>query len=98
MKVPVPSIRSIMTPHPGRDWFVALLIVVLIGLGLAGVALYYFIGLESGAIASEGVGATTPTPSVSRADLEKVLTLYKTRALNYQSGNIRTPNVSDPAK
>lgn len=90
--------RSLGRPYPLRDWYIVLGATAILGVWLVFVAIHFFFGIRSGSIISAGSTENVPTPSVSREALTKVVSKYETRLLNYESGNIRTPETPDPSR
>lgn len=81
-------LRSLTRPAPARDWLIAVLLALLTGLGMIAVAIYFYFGLETGAIIVPKAPERVSPPAVSREALKQVLDAYHIRALNYQSGNV----------
>ncbi len=77
---------SFTHPDAARDWFAVLLLAAFTLLGLTLYASYLFFGIESGSIFNPPSPVSLGTPSVSRTDLETVLTLYRARQTNYNAG------------
>ena len=91
-------LRSLVNPYPLRDWYIAIgLSFVVLGI-LIGVSVYFFFGIRSGDIVGSLDPEFFPTPNVSREKLEEVVSVYETRRVNYEAGNVRTPDVSDPSR
>jgi len=90
--------RSFTKPHPLRDWYAVLIGTMFITLALIGGAVNFFLAIRSGNITAPAAAELKPTPNVSRQALESVVSLYETRLLNYESGNVRTPKTSDPSR
>ena len=88
--------HALVRPSPARDWTITLAVLLLLALVLAGVGTFYFIGIRSGAIIVPQVAEQPPMPGVSRDAMSVVIKVYEERALNYESGNIRAPQVVDP--
>jgi hypothetical protein len=74
-------------PVPSRDWHTVLVLILLLGAAVVGIALYFYLGLQSGAIIVPQAPTHVSPPSVSRDKLSKVLEVYQQRALNYNAGN-----------
>lgn len=91
-------LKQFTRPYPVRDWYIVLVLNGVLFVATLGIALYFFIGLQSGAIIVPKDGNDVPAPSVSRDDLNQVLEKYKERELNFESENIDTPDVNDPAR
>lgn len=89
--------RSLVRPYPKRDWYIVVVLGALLLLALIVIALYFFLGIRSGSIASSPNASLSPTPSVSRERLEEVVSIYETKLLNYQEQNIKTPSTPDPS-
>lgn len=79
--------KGLSRPVPSRDWHAVLVLIMLLGLAVVGVGLYFYIGLQSGAIIVPQTPVQVSPPSVSRDKLSKVLEVYQQRALNYEAGN-----------
>lgn len=88
---------SLTRPHPLRDWYIILSISGMLFVVLLSVALYFFIGLQSGAIIVPKDGGGITSPNVSREDLRSAIDAYDERRLNFESDNIGVPDVSNPA-
>lgn len=89
MKYLVPVVRwfkGFSRPIPSRDWHVTLIVVVLVGVGMIGIALYFYIGIQSGAIIVPQAPPHKSPPSVSRDKLTEVLQVYEQRMLKYKAG------------
>ena len=84
-------VLSLTRPAPSRDWHIILTVVGLLGATMVGVALYFYIGLETGALITPVAPREGPPPSLSREALSRVLKVYEQRAVNYDAGNIPTP-------
>lgn len=92
------DLKTALSPHPLRDWFLVLALAILLALALLGSSLFYFFGVRSGSI----IGASDAPPGkaahLSRDDLERAVELYETRRVNYEADNFKVPQVSDPSR
>jgi hypothetical protein len=79
--------KSFARPVPARDWRVVIVVLMAVGVGLIGAGLYYYLGIQSGAIIVPESAPHKSPPTVSRDQLSKVLQEYEQRDVNYKSGN-----------
>jgi hypothetical protein len=79
--------KGLSRPVPSRDWSAVLILLIVLGVSLIGGALYFYIGIQSGAIIAPQAPPTTSPPSLSRDQLSKVIGKYQQRATNYKAGN-----------
>ena len=91
-------IKQLSTPFPTRDWYVVLVFSIIVFSILLATALYFFIGIQSGVIITPKESEQIPTPSVSRESINSVLETYNEIKLNFDSGNVKVPDVSNPAR
>ena len=90
-------IKTFGTPYPRRDWMTVLGVCSIIGIILIGFAGYIFFGIQTGSLVAASVPeGVVPAPSVSRAQMTKVLAEYGQRATNYNAQNIPTYTLFDP--
>ena len=94
----IDSLRALSRPFPMRDWSLIVAFAWFVAVALIGIAVYFFIGIQSGAIIVPHAEPSAPGVSVSREGLKKTLETYDTRKLNFDSGNIKAPDVSDPSR
>lgn len=98
MKYLAPVVRffvSLARPSPERDWRIVLAAALLLGAALIGNAIYFYVGLQSGAIIAPREPTRSPAPTLSRAELSRALDFYRARALNYEAGNIAVPSTAN---
>jgi len=98
LKTATAFFRSLGRPYPLRDWYIVLGVTLATVAWTVFVATYFFFGIRSGSIISPSAADNVPTPSVSRDALKEVVAEYETRLLNYESGNIPTPETPDPSR
>ena len=90
-------LASITTPHPSRDWYGAVALALIVGLGLVGGAGYYFVGIQSGAIIVPARADTQPLPTISAPALNTIVAAYEARTVHYTDGTILATSAPDPA-
>lgn len=91
-------LEKLTNPYPMRDWYIAFFIALVAFGVLIGIALYLFIGIQSGAIIVPQEAAQKPPLNVSRESLTDTLEVYEERALNFETSNYPIPNIPDPAR
>ncbi|MBI3573564.1 hypothetical protein HY090_00755 [Candidatus Kaiserbacteria bacterium] len=89
---------SLASPHPARDWFFGLVSIFIIFLTLASYALYLYSGLEPGSLFVARTAIQPLVVTLTRADINSTLDMYRTRALNYVAHNLPAPAVTELAK
>lgn len=94
----IAALKRLSRPLPARDWALATLASMVVTIVLMGVALYYYVGLQSGSIIVTHGEPTTDRPSVSKTALTAILTTYQDRARSFESGTIRVPKATDPSR
>ena len=88
--------KKFLVPNPTRDWASVLVIGLIIFVAAVGWGVYVFVGIKSGALIEAGSTTTTPPAPLSRAEIQKVLDIYRARAANYQAGNFPSYPLNDP--
>ena len=89
---------SFLTPHPARDWLIALSLSIAVFLACASYAGYLFWGIRAGTIVGSAPTDRPVLPKVSRADLANTLEAYRVRKANYDARNFPRPVLTNPAK
>jgi len=92
------TLASITNPNPGRDWSVALAILILLFVLLFAYAAYLFVGLRWGDLTGHAQIPQTQQPTVTRGKLESVLETYRARKANFEAGNFGPSGLFDPAE
>lgn len=90
--------HKLTNPYPLRDWYILLTGSAAIALVLIGIAIYFFVGIQSGFIIGERTDVDTKSPTVSREKLSQILETYEKRRVNFEAGNFSMPKVSDPSR
>lgn len=90
--------RSLVQPHPLRDWYIVLALVTVVFISVVTTTTSLFLGIRSGSITTPPNTAVGVLPSISREKLEETVAEYELRQINYNAGNIRTPDVPDPSR
>ncbi len=80
-------LKHFSRPNPSRDWYAVLGTALICGTATIVAGLYWYVGLQSGAVIVPMAPAHVSAPSVSRTQLSNVINEYQARALNYQAGN-----------
>lgn len=88
--------RSIATPHPARDWSIALVIIVMTFVGFVAYAGYLFVGIRWGGLTGESSIQSVSPPTITRGELDSALETYRVRRANFESRNFGIPGVTDP--
>jgi hypothetical protein len=83
-------------PNPTRDWLSILAISTVIFIAGAAWAGYIFLGIQTGSLIQAGSDAHKPPAPISRAEIQKVLDLYRARVANYQAQNFPSYPLNDP--
>lgn len=90
--------HTLTRPFPSRDWYLSLGSTAVLGAVLIAIAVYFFIGIQSGAIIAPQGTEAPPSINISREGLQKTIGVYDVRVLNFESANYHTPDISDPSK
>ena len=91
-------LQKLTNPYPTRDWYIMLAIAALTALILIAIAVYFFIGIQSGFIIGSSSETEIPTQSLSREKIKQTLEVYEQRRVNFEAGNYAVPDVSDPSR
>lgn len=86
----------LVKPYPLRDWYIILGLSFIVFVVLAIMSVNFFIGIRSGSIVPDANIEPKRLPTVSRKTLEDVVSLYETKQVNYDAGNITLPSAVDP--
>lgn len=79
-----------------RDWALVLGVGAIVFVFCFSYAAYLYLGARSGFLYTAEDQGGEPVPEISYNRLSDLISLFETRAINYESGNIRRPEVSDP--
>lgn len=91
-------LKALVHPYALRDWYIVIVVSLLVLVLLVGISVHFFFGIRSGSIVSTPAPENTRTLSVSREKLQEAVSIFETKQVNYDSGNVRTPDVSDPSR
>ncbi|OGG44347.1 hypothetical protein A2841_01000 [Candidatus Kaiserbacteria bacterium RIFCSPHIGHO2_01_FULL_48_10] len=89
---------SLLLARPARDWLLVLMVGTALLLCEIAYAGYLFYGIQSGGIVGAPDAAIEVTPTVTAADMEKVLVEYRDRKTDFDTRNFNLPPLSDPAR
>ncbi len=89
---------SLRATHPARHWLLVLLFAGFLLLCEFAYAGYLFYGIRSGSIVGTADMSAISTTTVTGADIEKVLVLYRARKNDLDTKNFNLPPLSDPAR
>lgn len=70
-------------PKPARDWLLTLCGVFVLFVALSAYAVNLFFSVSAAPQPMTAAATSTPSLSVTRADVENVLSEYRTRQANY---------------
>ena len=90
---------ALTRPSPARDWLVTLALFAVVGLAGIAYGSYLFIGMELGDVTGVDQSTSGSGPTITSAQIEKVLAVYRARRANFESGDYAAPvATSTPAK
>lgn len=91
------TLKSLSTPHPARDWLIALGILSLLFIGLATYAAYLFSDIRWGNGTDSGA-AVAPRQVVTKAQLDAEIQKYQARQDAFEARDFGLPKLYDPAQ
>lgn len=90
--------KSLGSPHPARDWMLALSLAVLVGFGVIGYAGYFYFGITTGNLIGAGSEVRPQPVSLTKGKLDQLIETYQTRLVDFEAGALPTFKVADPHK
>ncbi len=87
----------LLKPHPGRDWLIVFVFMIIVLLAVVSFAAYLFLGIRTGSIVGASTADVPTPPQVTRGEIEIVLESYRKRVLNFNERNFPVPTLFDPS-
>ena len=88
--------KDLGRPYPARDWLIICAIAGTVGVLGCALAIYMFLGVQTGSIVSGGTEVPRAPIPVSRDAIKTVLETYQARASNYASKTFAPVDLVDP--
>ncbi|MEN9390516.1 MAG: hypothetical protein RLZZ283_616 [Candidatus Parcubacteria bacterium] len=79
-------VRDLLTPNPRRDWTVAVLLALCVGLVLVLYSGWIFYRVTTGSLVESTSVPTKPKQPVTTEEMETVREIYRVREARFQSG------------
>lgn len=83
-------------PSPSRDWMLILLFSFGVTILFFILGAYLYVGARSGFLYAPPQQEEAAPTHISQDAIADLVTQFERRKVNYEAGNIRRPNVTDP--